>query len=86
VRIFDLIDETEDDVTVVGPSGFFGEHSLLLVTIHSKAARAAESCELMVVPRESFQELMSNNAELRSHLRQRLEQRMAAENEPATPS
>jgi hypothetical protein len=40
----------------------------------------------MVVPRESFQELMSNNAELRSQLRQRLEQRMATENEPATPS
>jgi len=77
VRIFDRAEGREEDVVVVEPSGFFGEHSLLLDTIHSKAAQAAEACELMVVPRESFQELMAANPDLANQLRQRLESRLA---------
>jgi CRP-like cAMP-binding protein len=77
VRIFDRNDGGEEDVVIVGPNGFFGEHSLLLDTIHSKAAQTIEGCEIMVVPRESFQNLMAANTELDSQLRRRLERRLA---------
>ncbi len=77
VRIFDLVDGTEHEVTVLGPGGFFGEDSMLLHRAHSKHAQAAEDSELMVVPRESFQALMLDNPDLVATLMAQVEARRA---------
>ena len=81
IRIFDVVDGREEDVVTVTPGGFFGEHSLLLDIVHSKSACAAEPSELMVVPRDSFQALMSDNPDLAGHLMEQLERRRLAEAE-----
>jgi CRP/FNR family transcriptional regulator len=82
VRIFSRTDGREQDVVVVDPGGFFGEHSLLLDTIHSKSAAAVEPSELMVVPREAFEELLASHPDLADELRSRLAARLAAEAKP----
>lgn len=78
VRIFETVDGTQRDVVTVDAGDFFGEHSLLLDSVHSKSAEALETSELMIVPRESFQALMADNPDLLSHLMERLEAHLAA--------
>ena len=76
IRIFEVVDGREVDVSVIGPGESFGELSLLLHTTHTKDARAEEDTELMVVPKESFQELLESNADLAEHFRRRLAERL----------
>ena len=65
-----------DGVSVrVGEGDFFGEFSLLLHTSHSKIARTLVDSELMVLPKESLQELLEGNPELHDHFRRKVEQR-----------
>jgi CRP-like cAMP-binding protein len=73
VCIYDTVDGKEVQVAGVGPGGFFGEHSLLLDTSHTKSVRVDEDAEIMIVPRESFQAVLAENPELVTHLMQRLE-------------
>ena len=75
VRIFHVVGDVVEDVADVGPGGFFGEHSLLLDTVHSKSAKAIEPSEVMIVPRESFQAVMADNPDLVTHLMERMEAR-----------
>lgn len=77
VRIFETVDGNERDVVTVNPGDFFGEHSLLLDSLHSKSARTLETSELMIVPRESFQALVADNPDLLAHLMERLEAHLA---------
>ena len=77
VRVYDRVDGREEEVATVGPGGYFGEHSLMLDTIHSKWAEATEPSELMVLPRAPFRELVEANPALAAHLRSRLETREA---------
>lgn len=83
VRIYEVAGDHEEDVVTVGPGGFFGEHSLLLDAVHSKYAQAVEASEVMVVPRESFQSVMSDNPEIVAHLMERMEGRLARHREEA---
>lgn len=77
VRIFDRGDDgSEHEVSRLGSGQSFGELSLLLFTTHSKSAEALEDTELMVIPKESFQDLLTRNAELAALFRQRLEERL----------
>jgi CRP/FNR family cyclic AMP-dependent transcriptional regulator len=78
VCIFDVADGEELQVASVGPGGFFGEHSLLLDTEHTKSVRVEEDAEIMVVPRESFQAVLAENPELLAHLMERLEARASS--------
>jgi CRP/FNR family transcriptional regulator len=77
VRIFETIDGSERDVVTVDAGDFFGEHSLLLDSVHSKSAQAVDTSELMIVPRESFQALLVDNPELLSQMMERLEAHLA---------
>jgi CRP/FNR family transcriptional regulator, cyclic AMP receptor protein len=81
VRIFDVVDGREVDVSAIGPGHSFGELSLLLHTTHTKEARAEEDTELMVVPKESFEELLASSPELAAHFRRRLEERLPVRGE-----
>ena len=74
VRIFDTEEGEEVDVAEVLPGNSFAERSLLLFTTHSKSAQAAEDAEVMVIPKESFQEVLSSYPEVAEHFRRRLAQ------------
>lgn len=81
VRILDNVDGEEQEVSRVGSGGSFGELSLLLQTTHTKKAEAVEDSELMVIPEESFQELLDSNEELGAHFRRRVEERVPVRGE-----
>jgi CRP/FNR family cyclic AMP-dependent transcriptional regulator len=76
VAVVDETDGREVEAARIGPGDYFGEMSLLLHTTHTKSARAAEDTELMVVPKESFQALLSSTPELAEHFRRKIERRM----------
>jgi CRP/FNR family transcriptional regulator, cyclic AMP receptor protein len=78
VEIVDDVDGNERVIAILDPGDFFGELSILLDTTHSKTARALEDTELIVLPRDSFQELLTSNADLAAHVRRKLETRRAA--------
>jgi CRP-like cAMP-binding protein len=75
VRIFDPGEATESDVALCGPGQSFGEISLLLRSKHTKSAHAVEDSELMVVPHESFEEVLASNPDLRVLFERRIAQR-----------
>jgi CRP-like cAMP-binding protein len=76
VLISDIIDDKEVEIATLEPGDFFGELSLLLQTRHSKKAIALEDTELMVLPKDSFQELIAANPDLAGHVRRKFETRM----------
>jgi CRP-like cAMP-binding protein len=57
---------------------YFGELSLLLGTDHGHEVHAVEDCELMVVPKERFDDLLAGNPALAETIRRRAEDRRAA--------
>jgi CRP-like cAMP-binding protein len=75
VRIFELQGGQEEEVSRIGPGNSFGELSLLLHTTHTKTAQTVDDTELMVVPKQNFQRLLDENAELAGYFRRRLEER-----------
>jgi len=83
-----ILDGSGTQVAVLGPGDFFGEFSLLLGTIHQHDVFVGDSAELMVVPKESIDELMASNPELGRSIRLKAEERMAANARSAasTPS
>lgn len=77
VQIADIVDGDQLEIATLESGDFFGELSLLLHTRHTKTATALEDTELMVLPKESFQELLAANTELADHFRRKLETRLA---------
>jgi NTE family protein len=75
VGVFDNTDGEEVDVSQVGPGESFGELSLLLRRKHSKTARALQDTELMIIPRESFEEALATNPDLEAIFHRRMEER-----------
>ena len=61
----------------LGPGDFFGEMSLLLGQGHRHDVRVDEAAELMVVPKEKFDELIASQPELHRHIREKAEERLA---------
>lgn len=59
VRIFDRTDLAENEAARVGPGDYFGEHAVLSRTTHSNNAQAVEDSELMVIPRESLEPIIT---------------------------
>jgi CRP-like cAMP-binding protein len=62
----------------LGTGDFFGETSMLLETPRTRTVRAVEDCELLVLPRETFHRLLSEQPELDLHVRTKLEERLSA--------
>jgi CRP-like cAMP-binding protein len=73
-----VLDEGGADIAVLGPGDFFGELSLLLGTTHQHDVHVDEPAELMVVPKEKFDELIASNPELGRQVRRKAEERMGA--------
>jgi CRP-like cAMP-binding protein len=81
IRILDKAEGGVQEVSRVGTGESFGELSLLLQTTHTKSAEAVQDSELMVLPEESFQELLDSNEELSARFRRRVEERVPVRGE-----
>lgn len=75
VRIYDDVDGREVEIARTGVGDFFGEHSLLLDTTHTKNVAALEDTELLVLSKESFAALLRSNPQLEEHIHKTLEAR-----------
>ena len=78
VGIFDVEGDDEVEIARIGSGEFFGEFSLLMRSSHTKAARALADSELMVLPKDSFRELLDANPDLCEHFRRKVEERSPA--------
>ena len=83
VRISERVEGGEVEVAQVHAGSSFGELSLLLNTTHTKVARAEQDAELMVVPKDSFEELLVSSLDLAEHFRRRLAERLPVKGEVA---
>ncbi len=75
VRIYDDVDGREVEIARTGAGDFFGEHSLLLDTTHTKNVQAVEDTELLVLSKASFAALLASNPKLEEHIHRTLELR-----------
>lgn len=75
VRIYDEVDGREVEIAQTGRGDFFGEHSLLLDTTHTKNVSAVEDTELLVLSKASFAALLRSNPMLEEHIHRTLELR-----------
>ena len=75
VRITEARDGEEVEVARIGAGDYFGELSLLDDRTRSRNARVVEDAELMVVPKDSFQDLLADEPELASAFRKKAEER-----------
>lgn len=75
VRIYDEVDGREVEIACTGAGDFFGEHSLLLDTTHTKNVEAVEDTELLVLAKQSFAALLASNPKLEEHIHRTLELR-----------
>lgn len=73
-----ILDEGGLEVARLEAGTSFGEFSLLLGTTHQHDVYAVEDSELMVVPKERFDELFDENGDLGRRLRQQAEERKRA--------
>lgn len=65
----------DEEVARYGPGDYFGEHSLLLRTSHSRSAVALEDAELMVITTDAFTPLLEDHPELAAHFREQISAR-----------
>lgn len=72
-----VVTDSGTTVAELGTGDFFGELSLLLGTTHQHEVRVDEAAELMVVPKETFDELMLSHPEVSRHIRQKAADRSA---------
>lgn len=89
VRIYDEVDGREVEIARTGEGDFFGEHSLLLDTTHTKNVQALERTELLVLSKASFAALLASSPKLEEHIHKKLEARCteaAGKYETTTPS
>lgn len=84
VSISESTDDGDMEISRVGPGVSFGELSLLLRTTHTRDARATQPTELMVIPRDSFEDLLASNPDLALHFRRRLEERLPVQGEASS--
>jgi CRP-like cAMP-binding protein len=61
----------ESDVAEIATGEYFGEISLLRNSRHTRSAHALEDCEVLVLPKRSFEALMESNADLADEVRSR---------------
>jgi CRP-like cAMP-binding protein len=73
-----VLDESGRELAVLGPGDYFGEFALLEGIPHGQDVRAVSDSELMVVPKERFDELVATYPDLRRSIRETADARMRA--------
>ena len=71
-----VLDDAGQEVSLLDAGEFFGEFSLVLGSARLNDVVAAEDCELMVVPKESFDRLIDSSPEFGAEVRRKLEERL----------
>jgi CRP-like cAMP-binding protein len=56
-------------IGIIEPGDYFGELSLLSNSQHSKTAAAEQDCEILVLPKRSFEALLEVDEDLAAHVR-----------------
>jgi CRP/FNR family transcriptional regulator, cyclic AMP receptor protein len=74
-----IIGEDGSVLAELGPGDFFGEMSLLFGRGHRHDVRVDSEAELMVVPKEKFDELVESQPEFGNYVRAKAEERAAAD-------
>lgn len=70
--------EGGQELAVLGSGDFFGESSLFTGSVHQRDVHAVKDSELMVVPKNSFDALLSRHPELAEGIRRKAAERLAA--------
>ncbi len=68
-------DDGDNEIDRLGAGKFFGEMSLLLNATHSKRAIAVADSEILVLPKDSFDDLVSASSKLAEHFQKVLNSR-----------
>jgi CRP-like cAMP-binding protein len=76
VRISEDREGEEVEVARIGAGDYFGELALMRDSTRSRNARVVQDAELLVVPKESFQNLLAEEPELASAFRRKAEERL----------
>lgn len=71
-----VLGDDGEQVSVLQAGEFFGEFSLVLGGTRLNDVVAGEDCELMVVPKESFDRLIDSSPEFGAEVRRKLEERL----------
>jgi NTE family protein len=74
-----VFDADGGETARIGPGDFFGEFSLLMTSSHTRTARALADSELLVLPKDSFDELLAAHPDLDAHVRRKVEERIPAD-------
>ena len=77
VEVLDNGDEARA-LAEIGPGEVLGEIATLMHTPHSRTARALEFSELLFIPSDALEELLSSSPELATNLRADIEERLAS--------
>ena len=72
-----VLGSDEGELAELGPGEHFGELSLLFGTTHQSTVETLEDSELMVLPKESFDELLAEHPDLAKEIRRKADERMA---------
>ncbi|MDP9067440.1 MAG: cyclic nucleotide-binding domain-containing protein [Actinomycetota bacterium] len=81
VQIYDEVNDTDIEIAQIAPGDYFGEHSLLCETTHTKNVKALEDVELLVLAKESFNALLAWKPDLDAQIRETLEARLSQQRE-----
>jgi CRP-like cAMP-binding protein len=73
-----VVREDGAEIALLAPGAYFGEFSLLLGAEHGHDVVAVEDTELMVVPKERFDAIMSEHPDLARSVHETAEARRAA--------
>jgi NTE family protein len=73
-----VFDGAGGEIARIGPGDFFGEFSLVMASSHTRTARATADSELLVLPKDSFEELLAAHPDLDALVRRKVEERIPA--------
>lgn len=76
VKVVQKVGKEEREVVTLGEGDFFGEMSLISNDPHNATIRTSTECELFTLSREAFQKLLSENAEMASHISEKFMKRL----------
>ena len=83
VRIFDIVQGEERDLALIEPGDFTGEVSLALHTTRTRAAKAREDSDILVLPVGSLDQLTLEQPSLGAQFIEAFEERTARREDAA---
>ena len=76
-RVVNLVLTEQGEVDRMGPGSYFGEMSLLTGEPRTATIRAVKECELLVIDKAAFRQLLETSPQLAEHISQTIASRQA---------